>query len=59
MNAWTASLPALPLHFGQSASGWRRLLRAGPSGGGPVRRLPSHRLLPLQTEFVDTRPAWK
>lgn len=56
MNALTATLPALRLHFGHFASGWREFLQFGTSPDREARRPPSHRLMPLQTEFVDTQP---
>lgn len=55
MNALTATLPALRLHFEQFASSWRGLLRPEPAPRR-VREQPSHSLLPLQTEWMDTQP---
>lgn len=61
MNAFTASLPALRLQFEHLASswrnfidGWRSLLQLATPA--PEPRKPSHRLQPLQTEFVDSTP---
>jgi hypothetical protein len=55
MNALTATLPALRFHFGQIASSWLDILNPAPFRV-ERRRAPSHTLLPLQTEYVETAP---
>jgi hypothetical protein len=55
MNALTATLPALRFRFERLASSWRGLLHPA-ARSAERRREPSHSLLPLQTEWVDTAP---
>jgi hypothetical protein len=55
MNALTATLPALRFGFERLATSCRGLLRLRQRSR-PHRSEPSHSLLPLQTEWVDTAP---
>jgi hypothetical protein len=55
MNALTASLPALRLHFEEFASSFFGPL-GEPQPGGPAP-LPTHVLHPLDTLAIDTVPA--
>ena len=54
MNALTASLPALRLHFEQFATSWfDRLVDAPPPAAAP-QPAPTHLLHPLETVSIDT-----
>ena len=55
MNALTATLPALRFRFEQLATSWRGLLGPAPRSTRE-RSKPSHSLMPLQTEWVNTAP---
>jgi len=56
MNALTASLPALRLHFEQFASTWLGRLPATLLAGPEARPEPTHVLHPQETLWLDTRP---
>jgi hypothetical protein len=54
MNALTASLPALRLHFAQFASSWLARLDASAPPAPEALPPPTHVLHPLETLWVDT-----
>lgn len=50
------SFPALRSRLAQFTNRWRGLLEPIHPGRSPEAMEPSHSLLPLQTEWVDTAP---
>jgi hypothetical protein len=56
MNALTANLPSLRMHFEQIASSWLGLAEPAAAAGRVLSPPPTHALLPQEMLWLDTAP---